>query len=112
MVKQPVELLVYWTSVLKELQHLERAIQSVWQSSLMKLRQAPRRWLKVHGHIDAVIATLIDLGWNPELPTQWVDDSGDTGGTWSLDSNAQDVGTRYDCHFGTECREKGLGHGG
>jgi len=81
LVKQPVDMLVFWTRVLRELIHLRSAIDKVWNLSAAKISNAPRKWLKVAGHIDAVVATLMDLNWVPLAPDEWTDDQGNV---WRL----------------------------
>ena len=81
LVKQPVDMLVFWTRVLRELIHLRSAIDKVWNLSVAKLQNTPRNWLKVAGHIDAVVATLMDLNWVPLAPDEWTDDQGNV---WRL----------------------------
>ena len=87
MVKQPVELLVMWVSILRDVSHLRSAIERIWDASRLRLLSTRRRWMR-DGHIDAVIATLLDLGWDPIQPTKWTDEDDND---WALDVDNQTV---------------------
>ena len=59
----------------------ERAKQT-WPLTLKRLRSAKHRWRKVRGAMSAVIATLLDLGWDPVQVNRWIDGE---GSTWHFD---------------------------
>ena len=53
------------------------AISWVWDRTRARLElKHLGRWNGVTGHIGAVLATLVDLGWDPMEPAKWKDDQG------------------------------------
>lgn len=60
-------------------QHIRAAkVWSATKHNLQKLETSAKRWRAVTGPTSALIATLLDLGWNPVGPNFWRDRSGET----------------------------------
>jgi hypothetical protein len=70
------ELFAMWFSLWSDLKAHRMIIAKIWPAKLAKL-DCPSRWQKVTGHIDAVIATALDIGWRPIQPLEWEDRGGD-----------------------------------
>ena len=68
-------LLLAWVDVWRSLPEWRECMKEYWMKSYRSLHDAApgRRWRSVTGHIEAVIATLLDAGWYPTLPTVWRD---------------------------------------
>ena len=45
--------------------------------TVRSLRANPKPWLKVKGTMSAVVATLLEVHWNPAGPALWVDNDGE-----------------------------------
>ena len=61
------------------------------------------RWNGVSGHIGAVIATLLDLGWDPVSPSTWKDNHGNL---WALDGNSSSLKRDLQSIVGTTIQEQ------
>ena len=63
----------------------QEASSRAWPRIYKDLRSkaASRRWLRVGGHMAAVIATLLDAEWEPREATRWHDPQGKT---WGIDA--------------------------
>ena len=71
----PTQLAQAWCDVVAQLSDYEGGIRLAWR--IQRERLAPEtRWHRVCGHMEAVVATLFDLGWNPIEFNRWVDDLG------------------------------------
>jgi ribonuclease HI len=81
MVSIRVELLQCWLQVASTTTVQPVALEKVWCKQAKTLA-GPLRWGKVKGPMGAVIATLMDLGWQPEGPTRWGDPQGNR---WQID---------------------------
>ncbi len=71
----PIKLIYCWGRIDQGESGWKEAIDVVWDKTRDKLVQMNQgRWNGVHGHIGAVVATLLDLGWSPRSPLRWTDD--------------------------------------
>ena len=63
----------------------EAALERAWEVKVKKLRdpRTKQRWAKVTTMMEAVVATLVGLGWDPVLPWSWVDPN---CSIWNIDS--------------------------
>ena len=80
-------------------QHLPKShmlIESMWAKVLPTLRNPPTRWKNVQGPISALIATLLDLGWDPLGPLNWIDFEGTE---WFLDPCDPVLSTQFTQHL-------------
>ena len=64
---------------------MKQRIRRAWVKTLAKLTPARSKWQCVRGPISAAVATLIDVGWQPIDPSEWITSASD--GT-SLSGNA------------------------
>jgi hypothetical protein len=80
-VNNRVELIQSWLQVIATTGIRHEALSRVWAKQV-KLLDGPRRWSEIKGPMGAVIATLVDLGWQPQGPTRWADPQGDI---WQID---------------------------
>jgi hypothetical protein len=73
------EALVLWIKVIRKVP-TERllALGKAWEAAVGKLQDKRTRWATVVGPLGATVATLLDLGWVPLRPGEWVDELGDT----------------------------------
>ena len=71
------EILEGWIDILAVADLRTRA-KSAWKKVVLKLKSRTRRgrWMAVTGTTHAMVATLLDLGWDPVGPWHWVSDSG------------------------------------
>eukprot|EP00974_Lingulodinium_polyedra_P026107 2521114-Lingulodinium_polyedra.AAC.1 len=60
-----------WLNILREAPEYRRAARKAWAGSVAKLTRQAGRWARVTNHVDAVVATLLDLAWRPLEPLQW-----------------------------------------
>jgi hypothetical protein len=72
-----LQLLGEWLATQPDLQDQQKALERAWGKLVEQLEGSPRRWSMVKGTISAVIATLMDLEWEPRSPTMWVDSDGE-----------------------------------
>ena len=71
------ELLTAWLQVVQSGHISKGAAKKAWVK-LKESLKGPHRWQRVVGPMGAVIATLYDIGWEPEDVTRWTDPQGDT----------------------------------
>ena len=64
------ELLITWLQVVASSTVPARALYKVWKGLKIHLADAARRWHRVQRPMGAVVATLLDLGWDPFGPTR------------------------------------------
>ena len=76
-IKLSIEVIESWLQVLAESKVPKEAILRAWDRMKPELL-GPRRWLRVKGPMAVVIATLVDMRWQPLAPTRWVDELGAT----------------------------------
>ena len=81
-VAQPFQLLKEFATAWKKLPKWHSAFEVVWRSAVGRLQDPNCRWSKVGGHLAAVVATLMDKGWQPHRPDKWEDPQGQL---WELD---------------------------
>ncbi len=67
------QLLREWLHLYTELQDQRGALALTWRRITAQLRSSPRPWNKVKGPVSAVVATLLDLEWDPVGPGLWRD---------------------------------------
>ncbi len=72
-----IQLLEEWVNMLDALSVEYRALELAWKKLAADLASRTRRWVKAKGMVGAVIATLLDLDWNPLSPDRWVDNDGE-----------------------------------
>ncbi len=72
-----LQLLREWVALQEQLKAQDKALAPAWARTVARLRAAQRPWAKVRGTVPAVIATLLDLSWNPQSPTTWIDSDGE-----------------------------------
>ncbi len=66
-----------WLYILDALQEDDRALQLAWKKTVANLTSAKHRWQRVKGTMAAVIATLLDLQWQPTAAYVWTDSDGE-----------------------------------
>ena len=72
-----ISLLTVWCKLWASEPQWQAAIKEVWNRVKTRLQAKHLgRWNGVTGHIGAVIATLLDLGWDPASPATWKDPEG------------------------------------
>jgi hypothetical protein len=85
----PISLLQVWCKLWASDPKWQAAISEVWDRTRKRLESKHLgRWNGVTGHIGAVIATLLDLGWDPVGPATWKDNRGHL---CALDSNSSSL---------------------
>ncbi len=77
----PTQLFHSYLELIPVLKKQGMALEQIWRAKFYKLR-GKYRWQSVTSMIDAIIATLFDLGWRPHWPWKWISDIGDW---WSMD---------------------------
>jgi hypothetical protein len=82
-----MELFGSWLEVAVNPSIPKLGLERVW-GQLRDSLAGPRRWHQVRGPMGAVVATLRDLGWKPDSPTQWTDPDGHH---WDIDPGAPGV---------------------
>ena len=81
-----ISLLQVWCKLWTAEPKWQAAINEVWNRTKLRLQEKHMgRWNGVTGHIGAVIATLLDLGWDPTSPATWKDNEGQV---WAMDGNS------------------------
>ena len=68
-----LQLFKEWFALVKELEPQRAALNLAWTRLVRQLRDAPSRWGRIKGTVSAVIATLLDLEWDPVGPGHWTD---------------------------------------
>ena len=69
----PLEQVKSWMEIWKRSSLRERRrIGNKWSKLLRKIAHAKSRWQMVRSPASATIATLLDLGWKPIRPNQWL----------------------------------------
>ncbi len=66
-----------WLFILDALTEDDKALQLAWRRTARILKAAKNKWLRVKGTMAAVIATLLDLRWQPQQADIWVDSDGE-----------------------------------
>jgi hypothetical protein len=77
----PMQLFQSYLSLMPELQRHSMALEKIWRQKYHKLKGL-HRWQVVTSTMDAIIATLFDMGWKPHWPWKWIDDQGNW---WTMD---------------------------
>ena len=73
----PLEEIIAWIGIWgKATSSTKNAISGLWAKVYRRIAKAKTRWLVVRGAISATIATLLDLGFSPVAPTEWVTPDG------------------------------------
>eukprot|EP00959_Pyramimonas_sp_CCMP1952_P100755 2107599-Pyramimonas_sp.AAC.1 len=67
-----------WLRILPALVRERVAFQAAWTKRVEAMRAAVHPRGKVRGLIAALVTTLLQSGWDPQLPWQWMDPYGDT----------------------------------
>lgn len=76
-----VELVQSWLQVVGSAAVPRPALDKAWAQRALELR-GPRRWQRVRGPMGALIATLVDMNWEPPGPTHRTDPDGTE---WEID---------------------------
>ena len=62
-----------WLSIWKDADtSFRNELAEAWRIQLRVLQFSTHRWQMVKGPASATIAILLDLGWDPQVPTMWV----------------------------------------
>ena len=77
-----IDILLMWMSVSRELKSMKKAVETVWEKWRTRLQNGKSRWNKVTGHMAAVVATLLQIEWEPLGPWKWRSPDGQT---WEVD---------------------------
>ena len=78
-----------WFTVISDEPGIAQGARAAWAISQQRLELPRSRWRRVLGHIDAVVATLFDIEWQPVSPTEWIDM---IGHRWIVGPKASDHG--------------------
>jgi hypothetical protein len=62
------QLLTEWIHLHSGLQEQRGALGLAWRKIVAKLRSSPKPWSRVNSPVSAVVATLLDLEWDPVSP--------------------------------------------
>ena len=99
-----VSLLQVWCRLWASDPKWHSAISEVWVRTRARLEQKHLgRWNGVSGHIGAVIATLLDLGWSPVSPSTWRDNRGIL---WALDGDSPSLKKDLQSIIGSTIQEQ------
>ena len=71
----PLQLFEMWLDILGREPQLVHTLGRAWELAVARLKRAKTRWLAVRSHLEAVVASLLDLGWEPLGPFHWRDTS-------------------------------------
>ena len=80
-IRVPRTILSSWLDLWRGLKPKEQALaRAVWDKHKIKFQayNGTHRWNMVSGPIATAVATLMDLGWNPDRPDRWISPGGDT----------------------------------
>ena len=66
-----------WLYILDTLGEDDRALQLAWKKTVDTLTTTKHRWQRVKGTMAAVVATLLDLQWQPRAADAWADSDGE-----------------------------------
>ena len=83
------QLVMTWLDMWHRYPHYQHRWRRAWPAILERMRAAkPRgRWQVVRGGLSTLIATLLDMQWQPDRPDRWTDDRGNE---WVLGQAAMD----------------------
>jgi ribonuclease HI len=90
-VKVKVSIIYQWMEILFSKAFIPRAAEAAWTKAVVRLGAASKLWSSVSGPLQATIATLLELQWQPVGPTRWRDSS---GSLWVLSDLAGECSTR------------------
>lgn len=76
-IRQPTDVILQWLHIKYSDNYNARSASRAWTIALAKMRPKQTRWKLVTGPLQATIATLLDLNWNPLEPDHWVDAMGE-----------------------------------
>ena len=68
-----LQLFKEWLFLVRAMGAQMRAVTRAWARTVATLRGAPRPWQRVMGTISAVVASLLELGWDPQSLVVWQD---------------------------------------
>ena len=96
LVKIPLETCTLWFDLWNSLPKSQLLIHKLWPTLLGKLQDQATRWKNVTGPLATLAATLLDIGWKPLGPLNWVDFE---GVEWNLDPKDPLLITQFTEHF-------------
>jgi hypothetical protein len=69
----PMEQVTSWMNMwAKSTFEMKANISACWAKLYRKMASSSKRWLLVKGPMSAIIATVIEIGWKPIAPNEWV----------------------------------------
>jgi hypothetical protein len=77
----PREVVLNWLTTWPSAEQWHRAIVRIWSKVTARVEGATR-WHRVLGPLGTLVATLLDIGWDPVEPLRWVDH---TKQSWDID---------------------------
>ena len=89
-----------WFAIAPGLAGQTMLLNSVWEQQ-RQLIAGPHRWRRVNNHLQAVIATGVDLGWDMQAPYRWKDRAGHT---YEFDVNDPTLAEQFTDHLAEQVR--------
>ena len=76
-VQAPFDVFESWFDLLAQ-ERTHQRLGSTWNNAVRRLKDRPpdKRWRGIIGITTATVATLLDIGWNPVGPADWISDEG------------------------------------
>ena len=89
-----------WFAIAPGLTGQTMLLNSVWEQQ-RQLIAGPHRWRRVNNHLQAVIATGVDLGWDMQAPYRWKDAA---GYTYEFDASDPTLAEQFTDHLAEQVR--------